>query len=75
MSVLLRHWSEVGQQRISGRRTSDLYAYNVMSLSNTDYQNVRELLRHTFREVQSIVAASEPCERVALLNLQLLGFD
>jgi hypothetical protein len=46
-----------------------------MSCSRADYEQIRALLRRTFHEIQSIVAASEPSERVALLNLQLLEFD
>ena len=42
-------------------------------LSRDDYLRVRELLRRAFREVRSIVAASEPTERVALLNLQFIS--
>lgn len=50
------------------------FAYNVMSTSRADYERIRDLLRRTFREIQSIVAASEPSERVSL-NIQLLEFD
>jgi hypothetical protein len=74
LSALLRHWSAVGYRRIVERRSSDLFSYNVMSISRADYERIRELLRHTFREIRSIVAASEPNEQVALLNLQLLDF-
>jgi hypothetical protein len=73
-NVLLRHWSGVAYRRIDERRSSDLYSYNVMSLSRADYERIRELLRRTFREIRSIVAASEPNEQVALLNIQLLDF-
>ena len=33
---------------------------------------IREILRSAFREIRTRVAASEPSETVALLNLQLL---
>ncbi len=72
MTVLLHHWTKVAHDRTQQRRARDLFAYNVMSTSLADFERIRELLRRTFREVQSIVAASEPSERVALLNLQLL---
>jgi len=42
-------------------------------LSREDYARVKELLRLTFREVRSIVAASEPTEQVALLILQFVS--
>jgi transcriptional regulator with XRE-family HTH domain len=72
LNALLRHWSALGYRRITARKPRDLFSYNVMSCSHADYERIRELLRRTFREMQSIVAASEPTERVALLNLQLL---
>jgi len=75
LSLLIRHWSAEGYRRIAERRPRDFFAYNVMSSSRADYERIRDLLRRTFREIQSIVAASEPTERVALLNLQLLEFD
>jgi len=75
LNVLLRHWSAVGYRRIAEQRPSDFFAYNVMSASRADQETIRALLRRTFREIQSIVAASEPSERVALLNLQLLELD
>lgn len=75
VSVLLRQWSAVGYRRIAERRPRDFFAYNMMSCSRDDYGRIRELLRHTFREIQSIVAASEPSESVALLNFQLLELE
>jgi transcriptional regulator with XRE-family HTH domain len=74
LSALLRHWSTVAYGRIDERRSTDLFSYNVMSISRADYERIRERLRHTFREIRSIVAASEPNEQVAILNLQLLDF-
>ncbi|MEO7037811.1 MAG: DUF4423 domain-containing protein [Polyangiaceae bacterium] len=74
LSVLLRHWSAVGYRRVAERRPRDFFSYNVMSCSRVDYDRIRDLLRRTFREISSIVAASEPSEQVALLNLQLLEF-
>lgn len=75
LSMLLRHWSAVGYRRIAERRSSDFFSYNVMSVSRADYERIRDLLRRTFREIQSVVAASEPSERVAVMNLELLEFD
>jgi Domain of unknown function (DUF4423) len=75
VSVLLRQWSAVGYQRIAERQPRDFFAYNTMSCSQADYDRIRELLRRTFREIQSLVAASEPSESVALLNFQLLEFE
>jgi hypothetical protein len=71
---LMAHWSEVALGRFGARRESDLFAYNVLSVSQADLRRIRELLRGAYREIRSIVAASQPCETAALLNLQLVGF-
>jgi DNA-binding Lrp family transcriptional regulator len=70
---LLEHWCGVARSNCGVTRSGNLLAYNVCGLSRDDYERVRELLRRTFREVRSIVAASEPTERVALLNLQFVS--
>ena len=71
---LKHHWSSVATQQLqTPAHDTDLHAYNVISLSNQDLSRVRELLRATFREIRSLVAASEPAETVALVNLQLVG--
>jgi transcriptional regulator with XRE-family HTH domain len=72
LSLLLRQWTAVGYRRIAERGSRDFFAYNVMSCSRADYERIRELLRRTFREIQSLVASSEPSESVAVLNLHLL---
>jgi transcriptional regulator with XRE-family HTH domain len=72
VSALLQHWSEVGRERIARRRPEELYAYNVFSVSAADLEQVKERLTRTFREIRSLVSASEPAERVALINLQLV---
>jgi hypothetical protein len=35
-------------------------------------QRIREILRGAFREVRTLVAASEPAESVALINVHLV---
>jgi len=74
LSSLLRHWTAIGYQHISERTPRDLFAYNVMSASQADLNRIRELLKRTFRQVQSTVAASEPAEEVALLQFTLIDF-
>jgi transcriptional regulator with XRE-family HTH domain len=71
---LKRHWSLVAAERMLAPQDADFFAYNVMSLSGADLERVRALLRVTFREIRSLVAASEPEEVAALLNLQLVAF-
>ena len=69
---LMAHWSEVALQHFPRGHDTNLFAYNVLSISHADLARVRELLRSTYREVRAIVAASEPSETAALLNLQLI---
>jgi hypothetical protein len=70
-----RHWLQVGSERIGQERPSDILAYNVFAVSERDLDTIRGLQRRFFRQVRAIVAASEPCESVALLNLQLLTWE
>ena len=70
----MAHWSEVALNRFGQRQETDLFAYNVLSVSHRDLTRIRELLRSTYREIRSIVAASEPTEAAALINLQLVGW-
>ncbi len=72
---LKEHWTRVAIRRLREPRSEDLFAYNVMSVSEADVGRIREKLSATFREIRSIVAASKPEQLVALVNLQLLTFD
>jgi transcriptional regulator with XRE-family HTH domain len=69
---LLTHWSEVALRRVGAGHGSDFFAYNVLSVSRQDLARIRELLRSSYREIRSIVAASEPSETAAVLNLHLV---
>ncbi len=70
-----RHWCEVASARLGAPRESELFAYNVMSVSRADLAQIQERLRLAFREIRAIVAASSPEEVAAVVNLQLLAFD
>jgi transcriptional regulator with XRE-family HTH domain len=71
---LKRHWTQVAAERLAAPREKDFFAYNVISISQADLERVREKLRTTFRELRSLVAASEPEEVAALINLQIVTF-
>ncbi|MBI2892854.1 MAG: DUF4423 domain-containing protein [Deltaproteobacteria bacterium] len=75
MRLLRGHWAQVSLSRALGPGPGDSLSYNVCSLSRADLERVRELLRATFREIRSIVAASEPSETAALVLLHLIAFD
>ena len=72
---LKRHWTQVAAERLAAPRDEDFFAYNVISISQADLERVREKLRTTFRELRSLVAASEPEEVAALINLQVVTFQ
>lgn len=70
-------WSRIALERIERESDEGLFSYNLFSVSETDYQRLRELHLAYFRQLRSIVAQSEPAERVVLANVQLfrLGPD
>ncbi len=52
-----------------------MFSYNVFSVSEADLGRIMDLYRGYFRQLRSIVAQSEPSERVAMVSLQLLPLD
>ena len=46
--------------------------FNLFGVSNADFARLRELQKAYFNEVRTIVAPSQPVERVALVTVQLL---
>jgi transcriptional regulator with XRE-family HTH domain len=71
---LKAHWSTVAADRLTAAREGDYFAYNVVSVSAADLARIRERLLVTFREIRSLVAASQPEEVAALINLQVVTF-
>lgn len=72
LNALKSHWLTVADTRLQDPGDGDLFFYNLISLSHADCDRIRDLQRAYFRELRAIVAASEPCETVALINLQLI---
>jgi hypothetical protein len=75
VETLLRHWSDVARDRVETGNTNNYFAYNVCALSHADYDRIRQIIRRAFRESRAIVSASQPAERIALINLQLVRLD
>jgi transcriptional regulator with XRE-family HTH domain len=71
MRALKSHWAHVGLERLERGDPDDLFAFNLISVSRADADAIRQLLRATYREIRSLVAASSPVQEVALLQLQL----
>jgi hypothetical protein len=73
--VLLKaHWAGVALARMKAPIDGDRFSYNAFSVSKADLDRIRELHLAYFREVRGIVAASEPPEVVALINVQLMSW-
>ncbi len=64
-------WADVARQRMDEPGDA-LFSHSVFGVSDKDYQRIRELQKAYYQEIRAIVAESQPVERVALLNLQLL---
>jgi DNA-binding phage protein len=70
-------WSRVALERLERleQEEAGLFSYNLFTVSQADYERLRELQLAYFRQLRSIVARSAPAERVVLANLQLFGLD
>lgn len=64
-------WTEVAFERLRAG-SEGIFSYNVFSVSEADHERLRELHRAFFQELRSIVAQSEPAERVLLASAQLV---
>ncbi len=75
--ALKQHWASVGQTRLPQLEPNsvDLFSYNLFTVSEEDWQRLRELHIAYYQELRSIVAESKPADRVVLANLQLLRLD
>lgn len=73
--ALLAFWAEVGLERMRADGAKGLYSYNLFTVSQRDLDRIRELHLAYFRQLRSIVAQSEPAERLVVANVQLFGLD
>lgn len=71
---LRRFWSDVAIARIDGS-PEGVHSYNLAGVSEADWRRLRELYRAHFQQVRTIVAQSEPVERVILLNTLMVPLD
>ena len=67
-------WTRAGLERLLARQEG-IYWYNVFGISERDLTRVRELQARHFRELRTIIAQSEPVERVVLAVQQLIPLD
>ena len=71
---LKAHWASVGMERL-GAAAPGLFSFNVFTVSAADLERLRELHRSYFRTMRSIIASSEPSDRVVVANVQLFALD
>lgn len=71
---LKAHWADVAAQRIRSG-TPGQFSYNVFTVSDADFERIRKLHLQYYRAMRSIVAESEPGERVAVVNVHLFRLD
>jgi hypothetical protein len=72
---LLAFWADVGVRRLRAGESKGLFSYNLFTVSQHDLDRLRELHQAYFRQLRSIVAQSQPAERLVVANVQLFGLD
>lgn len=71
---LKAEWLKVALQRLQAG-VSGTFSYNLMSVSRSDLERLREMHRAYFRSMQALVADSAPSECVVLFNTDLFALD
>lgn len=71
---LKSHWASEGMRRIVGGAPGQ-FSYVVFSVSDADFERIRELHLRYFNTLRGIIATSAPNERVAVANVQLFGLE
>lgn len=69
------HWAKVALERMQAPLPSDLFSYNVFSITRADYAKLMQLQRELFRGARALIAASDPTQIAGLLLVQLIGWD
>ena len=72
---LRAHWCSVAHERSKEPQSSDIFSYNLLSVGRQDLEDIRQLLRATYRQVRAIVADSQHTDCAALVSLQLLTWE
>ncbi len=73
--TLKQWWSKVAIDRLAKESENDLCYYNLFTVSEADLKRLKEMQAGFFEGIRTVIAASEPAERVALINLQLFEID
>jgi hypothetical protein len=75
--ALKSHWARVAGERLPALEPGgeDLFSYNLFTVSEKDWERLREMHIAYFQELRRVIGTSEVAERVALVNIQLLRLD
>lgn len=75
--ALKGHWGQVALERLPKLepRGRDLFSYNLFTVSERDFDRLRELHIGYYQELRRVIEQSSPGERVAVVNLQLFRLD
>ena len=68
------HWARSGAARIEAG-SDDLFSFSLVAVSRADLAELQALQRRYWRELRSLVAASEPPEVAALVLAQVSPLD
>lgn len=71
--ALKRWWTQQALDRLDRDETS--WSYNAFTVSEADLPRIVELYRSTYRAMRSIVAGSEPSERMVLVHQVVVPLD
>ncbi|HJN76320.1 MAG TPA: DUF4423 domain-containing protein [Myxococcota bacterium] len=64
------HWTLVATERIASGAPGQ-FSYNVFTVSEADFERIRQMHLRYFRALRAVVAESEPGEKVCVANVQL----
>ncbi|HKQ71451.1 MAG TPA: DUF4423 domain-containing protein [Polyangiaceae bacterium] len=67
-------WMNVASERMRAN-AEGIFSYNVFAVSEKDLERVYDLYRSYFQQIRSLIAQSEPSERVVVANIQLFPLD
>jgi transcriptional regulator with XRE-family HTH domain len=72
---LKQYWASLGAERTVHESGNGLFCYNLFTVSEPDYQRLREMQLAYFEALRAVVGRSEPADRVVVTNLQLFALD
>lgn len=74
---LKRYWATLGSQRVSERalESGALFSYNVFTISDEGYQQIRRAHLEYYDRLRAIVAEHQAPTRVVLANVHLIPLD